>query len=492
MNQRGKVLIVGAGPVGLLAACEFRRRGVEADIVDAAPDPGAGSRAILLWPPSLEIYRDLGILQEARKRGVAVDALSYHVGGTTLRLPLALAMSPLILPQQDTVELLQEELHRLGGEVRRGLQVVALTQDRDSITVNARGADGRETTLEAEWLIAADGFRSTVRDLIGADFTGAPLPITFLLAEGRLEGDYDTQAVNYYLGRAGVVLVAPLPGGRVRISGAVPDGTELTAETGQRLLDERGPGGLRLTDLTMNTLFTSHERIASPLRAGRCFLAGDAAHVHSVVGGQGLNLGFGDVQNLAWKLAGVLDGRYAPDILDSYHIERRAAAEQTVQATGRMARQAVLSPVAHRIRDLVMTLMHRTGVLGRRMPPLLSGRLITYPDTLIPAAGKVPPGLPKPGTRRPEWALEPDAADRFQLITTGPDGGRARSQGQALADRLPELVAHHHRPGAVDGFVLLRPDGFVGASGPATALPHAAIALERLAPDASHHVKGQS
>ncbi|HUR03101.1 MAG TPA: FAD-dependent monooxygenase [Nonomuraea sp.] len=492
MNQRAKVLIVGAGPVGLMAACELRRRGVEADIVDAAPDPGTGSRAILLWPPSLEIYRDLGILEEARKRGVAVNALSYHVGsGTTLRLPLAPIMSPLILPQQDTTELLQDELRRLGGDVRRGLEVATLTQDRDSVTVTAREADGREVTLEAEWLIAADGFRSTVRDLIGADFTGAPLPITFLLAEGRLEGDYDTEAVNYYLGRAGVVLVAPLPGGRVRISGAVPDGTELTDETGQRLLDERGPGGLRLTDLTMNSLFTSHERIASPLRAGRCFLAGDAAHVHSVVGGQGLNLGFGDVRNLAWKLAGVLDGRYAPHILDSYDIERRAAAEQIVKATGRMARQAVLSPVANRVRNLVMTLMHRSGALGRRLPPLLSGWLITYPDTLIPAVGKVPPGLPQPGIRRPKWALEPDAADRFQLVTTGPDGGRARDQGEALADRLPELVTHRHRPGAVDAFVLLRPDGFVGASGPATVLPHAAAALERLAPDASHRLKGQ-
>ncbi|WP_101790965.1 FAD-dependent oxidoreductase [Nonomuraea indica] len=488
MNQRVKVLIVGAGPVGLMAACELRRRGVPADIVDAAPEPGAGSRAILLWPPSLESYRDLGILEEARKRGVAVDALSYHVGGTTLRLPLAPTMAPLILPQQDTTELLQDELRRLGGDVRRGLRVVGLTQDQNSVTVTAREADGREVTMETEWLIAADGFRSTVRDLIGADFTGAPLPITFLLAEGRMEGDYDTRAVNYYLGRAGVVLVAPLPGGRVRISGAVPEGTELTGETGQRLLDERGPGGLRLTDLTMNTLFTSHERIASPLRAGRCFLAGDAAHVHSVVGGQGLNLGFADARNLAWKLAGVLDGRYAPQILDSYDVERRAAAEQTVRATGRMARQAVLSPVAHRIRDLAMTLMHRTGVLGRRMPPLLSGWLITYPDTLFPAAGRTPPGLPRPGTRRPKWRLEPDARDRFQLITTGAAG----SQGAALADRLPDLVVHRHRAGGADAFVLLRPDGFVGASGPASVLPHAAAALERLAAGASHHVKGQS
>lgn len=483
MNNRSTVLIVGAGPCGLMTACELRRRGVDAVIVDAAEQPGAGSRAILLWPPSLELYRDLGILEEAAKRGVQVRALSYHTGSNPLRLPLTPHMSPLILPQEDTVELLQDELRRLGGEVERGVRVTGLTQEEDKVVVTAVRADGTELTLESEWLIAADGFRSTVRDLIGADFTGAPLPIRFLLAEGRLDGGYDPEAVTYYMSRTGVVLVAPLPGGRVRISGALPEGVEVDEDTAQRLLDERGPGGLRVTGLTMNTTFTSHERIASTLRSGRCFLVGDAAHVHSVVGGQGLNLGFADARNLAWKLAGVIQGRYVPRVLDSYDPERRAAAEQTVQATGRMARQAVLSPFANRVRNASMALAHRTGVLGKKLPPLLSGWLIRYPDALVPAPAKVPRGLPLPGTRSPRYALEPDEADRWQLVTLGT---AAQARGAALAERLPGLLAHRHRGDGPEGFVLLRPDGYVAAAGRPEELDSVAIALEDLAPQTSH------
>lgn len=480
MNNPSTVLIVGAGPCGLMAACELRRRGVDAVIVDAAEQPGAGSRAILLWPPTLELYRDLGILEEAVKRGVQIKALSYQTGSNPLRLPLAPHMSPLILPQEDTVDLLQDELRRLGGEVERGIRVTGVTQDADKVVVTARRTDGTELTLETEWLLAADGFRSTVRDLIGVQFTGAPLPITFLLAEGHLEGGYDRETVTYYLGRTGVVLVAPLPGDRVRISGPLPDGTEIDEGTAQRMLDERGPGGLRVTSLTMNTTFTSHERIASTLRVGRCFLMGDAAHVHSVVGGQGLNLGFADTRNLAWKLAGVIKGRYAPSLLDSYDIERRAAARQTIEATGRMARQAVLSPIANRVRNSLMALAHRTGVLGRKLPPLLSGWQIRYPDVLIPAPKKVPRGLPLPGMRSPHYTLEPDEADRWQLITVGADGGAAHTQGTALAGRLPDLLTHRHRGGATEGFVLLRPDNYVAASGRPDELGPVATALENL------------
>ncbi|MFD0662091.1 FAD-dependent monooxygenase [Thermocatellispora tengchongensis] len=278
--------------------------------------------------------------------------------------------------------------------------------------------------------------------------------------------------------------MAPLPGGRVRVSGALPDGAAIDEGTAQRLLDERGPGGLRITGLTMNTTFTSHERIASPLRSGRCFLVGDAAHVHSVVGGQGLNLGFGDARNLAWKLAGVINGRYAPRVLDSYDPERRAAAEQTVQATGRMARQAVLSPFANRVRNALMTLGHRSGALGRRLPPLLSGWLIRYPDALIPAPGRVPRGLPRPGARSPRWTLEPDD-DRFQLVTAGTRGGAADEQGTALAGRLHDLLLHRHRDGGGEGFVLLRPDGYVAAAGRPADLGPVATALEHLAPQST-------
>jgi 2-polyprenyl-6-methoxyphenol hydroxylase-like FAD-dependent oxidoreductase len=484
MNRQHRVLIVGAGPCGLMTACELRRRGIDADVVDAAAEPPRGSRAILLWPEALRMYRDLGILPEAERRGVSIRALSYHLGpNKTLRLPLAPAMSPLVLPQEDTDDLLGAELARLGGAVEWGLTLTRVVPAADHAEVELRRADGTTERRRADWLIGADGVRSATREQLGVEFPGARLPITFLLAEGRVAGDHDREAINYYIGRAGGVLIAPLPGGRVRISAPLPDGTGIAGDTAQRMLDERGPGGLRIEDLTLNTTFTSHERIAARLRVGRCFLVGDAAHTHSVVGGQGLNLGFGDARNLAWKLAGVLDGRFDPAILDSYEPERRAVAEQVVRSTARMARQGVIGPIAVWIRNRLMAAAHRAGALGRRLPPTLAGWTLRYPPALLePGPGKPASSLPAAGARSPDWTLE-RAGDRdtFELVTLGPDDAPQRAQAAALARAHGALVSHRHVVAADEGFLLLRPDEFVAASGRSGDLGWLGPALAKLA-----------
>jgi 2-polyprenyl-6-methoxyphenol hydroxylase-like FAD-dependent oxidoreductase len=482
MNHLDTVLIVGAGPCGLMAACELRRRGVNARVVDSASAAGVGSRAILLWPPSLDLYSSLGILPEAEKHGIALQALAFHVGsGRTLRLPLSAHNAPLIVPQQDTNRLLEDELRRLGGAVEWGVEVTAVSATDDLVTATARLADGTQTKIEADWLIAADGVHSTVREQLGVAFAGEELPFTFLLAEGTLDGDFGQDALNYYLSPSGTILIVPLPGGRVRLSAAIEPNREFTSGLAQQLLDERGPGGLQITGLTLNTTFSSHERIAETFRVGRCLLIGDAAHTHSVVGGQGLNLGFGDAHNVAWKLAGVIDGRFSPAILDSYDAERRAAAQQIIKSTGSMVRRSVVSPFENRVRAAIMSLAHRSGALARRFPPLFAGWLIHYPDALLPARqAKQPKSLPKPGTRDPRWQREPDDQDRFQLITLGPPGSPVESEAMALAASQSALLTHRRRTDQEAGFVLLRPDGFIAACGRPTDLPDVARALNAL------------
>jgi len=452
-----------------MTACELRRRGIAADVIDAATEPQRGSRAILLWPPSLRLYRDLGILPEAERRGVAIRTLAYYLGpGRTLRVPLTPAMAPLVLPQQDTDELLGAELRRLGGSVEWGLTLTSLdTSSRDEVQVELRRADGTIEHRRADWMIGADGFRSATREQLGVEFAGAALPITYLLAEGRIEGDYDREALQYCLGRAGGLVIAPLPGGKVRISAPLPEGGKITEDTAQRMLDERAPG-LRMVELTLNTTFTSHERIAARMRVGRCFLVGDAAHTHSVVGGQGLNLGFGDARNLAWKLSGVLDGRLDPKVLDSYDVERRAAAEQVVRTTGRMARQGVLGPFASWMRNTLLAAAHRSGALAQRLPPVLAGWSIRYPQTLIgPGPNRPARFLPPAGAHSPDWTIErdPGGRDCLELVTVGPDNTPQRAQAAALARQHDALVSHRHVAAKREGFLLLRPDGFVAASG---------------------------
>jgi 2-polyprenyl-6-methoxyphenol hydroxylase-like FAD-dependent oxidoreductase len=500
MNDKESVLIVGAGPCGLAVACELKKLGVSVRIIDAEPERMTGSRAIMLWPPAQEVLDGLGLLEDIRSRALVPDGYAYHIGsGAPSRVRIRPGLAPLMLPQDITNGLLEDELTRLGGQVERGVQVTDLTQTEDKVTVTAQRGDGTELTIEADWLIGADGVHSVVRKKLGIGFAGEQYPELLLLAEGKLDGDFDYSAVHVTIREKGVLL-APLPGGEVRISTAIEEDTALTAETVQRLLDERGPGdGLRVKDLSTLTTFTSHERLAESMRSGRCFLVGDAAHMNSVFGGQGLNLGFQDGHNLAWKLAGVIDGRLEPSVLSSYDPERRAAAEQVIKLTRRMSQAPDLSPLARRGRDATLRLLCAAGVLERIQIPMLAGRQIRYPDALFAPAGSAAGSTarerngrgrgtgraPAPGSRAPEWVppADPKSFGRFRLITTGGKIAAVATEADRLVESRPALAVHEciQRPGK-ESFLLIRPDGFIACTGPAASLGQAGTFLDRLAP----------
>lgn len=455
-----QVLVVGAGPCGLAMACALRRLGIRVRVVEASTEPRKGSRAVQLWPPALEVLDELGVLDRALAAGQRVHAMRYHLaGGRELRVAVGAENEPLLLPQEITDGLLEQALAGLGVHVERGTRVTGLTAREDSVAVEVDGPGGAEV-IRAEWLIGADGAHSSVRELLGVEFRGSRVPMPFLIAEGEVEGDYEQGAVHYFLGRKGSLVFAPMRGGKVRIGAIVADSTPETREGVQALLDERGPGGLRLASAERVVKFSSHERIAAAFRGPRWFLVGDAAHTHSAVGGQGLNLGLQDVRNLAWKLTGVIRGRLDPSVLDSYDAERRTAAEQIVGITRQFVRMFTLGPVGARLRNASWRLLESSGLLRRWFAPLIAGRRVRYPDVLLRTGARA-------ATRVPAWAGSASGPDpeRLRLVTTGPAGGVVARLAAAIAERAPDRVAHHHLARRRTGFLVVRPDDYVAARG---------------------------
>ncbi len=478
METKTPVVIVGAGPCGLATACGLWRRGIQATVLDASAEPGSGSRAILLWPPVLDVLDELGVLPEAEKQGYRPRALCYHTSRErTIRLPLDAVNGPLVLRQDRTSRLLEAALHKLGGCVERSVRVTEVVAGKDSVRVKAEGPDGARLSYEADWLIGSDGAHSTVRKQLGIEFVGTEFSRQFALAEGKIEGEFERGDAHYYVTPAGVLVLIALPDGEVRISGALDEGEQLSLEAVQRQLDRRGPGRLRVSDPSLLTTFSAPHRVAASMRVGRCFLVGDSAHVHSPAGGQGLSLGMQDVRNLVWKLAGVINGRLAPEILDSYDLERRAAAQQVVETIHGLTRQALFPPMALRIRNAVLHLLHRAGRLQNILLPSLAGRQIHYPDVLFgeplaPGRGKQrqrAEPLPSAGMQAPAWAPKADGEglDGFHLITAGPKDSELARRAGKLVDGRPSLARHRHLTEGKEGFLLLRPDGYVAASGQA-------------------------
>lgn len=476
-----QVVIVGAGPCGLATAAELLRRGIQVRIFEASSVPSQGSKAIMLWPPAQAVLRDLEVLAAAQARAYRPDHLDYFGDhGRLARIQLTAAQSPLVLPQPRTDALLEEAVDTAGGTVERGLRLVALTQTGNAVEIVVRDESGRQSRLRTQWLVGADGVHSTVRELLGIAFAGSTLPTRFALAEGELAGAQTPTSPSYYLTSRGGLVIAPLPNGCVRVAGSIHDGREASEQLVQNMLDTRGPGGLQMNRFQALTTFSSAERVVERMRAGRVLLVGDAAHTHSAIGGQGLNLGLQDARNLSWKLAGVITGRLNDAIMDTYGPERIAAARQVIKTTGAITRVALAPPPWSILRNAVLRVAERT-----RWPPhwyaaRVAGQRIRYPTTSLGC----PPGPRGTGLPAPAWAALPAdrVPDRFLLVTSGPPDRPLPRAADAVGQRHTSLISRHHVPGRRPEFLLLRPDGYVAARGTSRDFTHTERLLTAISP----------
>ncbi|WP_067462780.1 FAD-dependent oxidoreductase [Actinomadura macra] len=371
------VLVVGAGPVGLTLAAALTARGVDVTLVDRQAEGANTSRAAVVHARTLEVLETVGIADELVGVGVIVPRftvrdrdqalLTVDFDGLPTRYPYTL-----MVPQNITEEVLLRRLRTLGGDVHRPYEVASLTQDGEGVTATMASGE----TVRARYAVGADGMHSTVREHAGIGFTGDTYAQSFVLADVRLEGDVRADEVMLFFSPAGLVVVAPLPGGRHRIVATVDEAPEHPGLTDvQAVLDARGPQEqlARVSEVVWSSRFRVHHRLADAYRAGRILLAGDAAHVHSPAGGQGMNTGIQDAVALAARLGAVLRDGAPAGTLDGYAEERRPVAARVVRFTDRMTRIATTGSASRRrARNAALRVLGRIPAVRRRMAMNLS------------------------------------------------------------------------------------------------------------------------
>jgi 2-polyprenyl-6-methoxyphenol hydroxylase-like FAD-dependent oxidoreductase len=369
------VLVVGAGPTGLTLTASLLIRGIKATLVDKSPAGANTSRAAAVNARTLEVLEDLDVARRMVKAGLIAPLFTMRDGRRTL-IPVDFSDLPtehpytLMLSQADTERLLLERLNELGGDVIRPKTLATITQDAAGVT--ATFDDGE--TIRARYAVGADGMHSTVREKAGIGFTGSEFAESFVLADVRLTGEAPRDQVILFYAKEGLNVLAPLPDDIFRIVAPVPDAPQVpSAAFVQQLLDTRGfgPGRTVVTELLWGSRFRIQHRVADSYRAGRLLLAGDAAHVHSPAGGQGMNLGILDAVSLAGALAEALYG--AETALDAYSTAQRQRAQQVLRVTGRLTRLATLPRPLRPVRNSAMRLAAEVPAVRHQLAMRLSG-----------------------------------------------------------------------------------------------------------------------
>ncbi len=483
------VLIVGAGPTGLVLALWLTRSGVGVRIVDKIAEPGTTSRALGVQARTLEFYRQLGIATEVVERGLKFAAANLWVKGRQVgHVPfgdMGVGLSPypymLIFPQDEHERFLIDRLNELGVRIERPTELLDFEDRGERIIARLKRADGIVETCEAAYLAGCDGARSTVREQFATGFPGGTYAHMFYVADAEATGPVMNHELHVALDDAGFLAVFPMKGDlRGRFIGTVKDTmTDPSrplewADVSTKVIEQLG---VRVVRINWFSTYHVHHRVAAHFRSGRVFLLGDAAHIHSPVGAQGMNTGLGDAVNLGWKLAAVVNGGGTPALLDTFEPERIAFAKQLVATTDR-AFQLVTSDGAiarwvrvHVVPRVLPAFFARARV-RRFMFRTISQTAINYRPSALSNGGA---GSLRAGDRLPWVSLgtATDADDNFaplrsldwQVHVYGAPAAAVVDMCKARGVALHAFTWRDQMgaAGLVQGATyLVRPDGYVG------------------------------
>jgi 2-polyprenyl-6-methoxyphenol hydroxylase-like FAD-dependent oxidoreductase len=477
------VVIAGAGPTGLVLALNLARRGVPFRLIDEAAGPGEHSRAMVVQARTLEFYDQFGFAEEMIGEGIVVADVHLREADRRGRLhemlklklsDLGAGISPfpfaLTYPQDDHERFLVRKLAESGATVEWNTKLTSFTQRDDGVSAAVTGPDGSEE-IAASYLCGCDGAHSAVRATLGLGFAGVTYEQLFFVCDAQVDAAFDHD-LYVTLGEYALVLMFPVrSSGMRRLIGLVPSGTPaddaLTFDTIRAHIEPLL--NVRVTGVNWFSAYRVHHRVAERFRSGRAFILGDAAHIHSPAGGQGMNTGIGDAMNLGWKLADVLRGRAAERILGSFEEERIGFARALVATTDR-AFTAVVAPglrgtVMRRVAPLVVAGATRFPGARRALFRIVSQTQIHYPDSSL-SEGKA--GGVRGGDRLP-WVqsldnFAPLRSLDWQAQVYGQPGIAVRGACKGL-----EVPVHSFRWNgdaqragfARDATYLIRPDGYV-------------------------------
>ncbi len=488
-----QVLVVGAGPTGLVLAAELLARGISTGVIDKGGGIILQSRATGLHARTLELLDLMGLADRFVERGQIVRRFQYYSEGKPLvNLDLSLNGSRfgfmLDIPQHETEKLLRQRVAELGGTIEQGLELTALGHHTAGVTATIRDRSGEVREIRADYLVGCDGAHSRVRDELGLSFDGHAYQEDWLLADVRLDWSRSEDEVYAFFKADGTLmscfpmrdhvwrLIFPYTGDR----GRQPP----TLEEIQQLVDQRAPERIVVSDPTWLANFRSQRRSTNVYRCGRVMLAGDAAHVHSPAGGQGMNVGMLDAHNLAWKLALVASGRSSDWLLDTYGEERAPVAADVLRWTHALVQLSMVrQPLKRALRDTLVPIISRVPPVHERLVRRLSQQHIGYSSSRLTRHEGGSDGV-RPGDRAPDVDVmvpgggmvrlyEVLRGTRHVMLVSSADhlGAFERDELWRLRDIFDVVVgsfAPQHAAlgrGRGESVYLIRPDGYIAARG---------------------------
>jgi 2-polyprenyl-6-methoxyphenol hydroxylase-like FAD-dependent oxidoreductase len=418
---RSEVLIIGAGPTGLMTACQLTLRNIQFRIIDKNKGPNSESRALAIHAASMEAFSQIGIAEQFLELGKRTKAINYLVKGKVAEhiklseFGKGLTEFPflLMLEQSKTERLLIEFLEKRGQKVEWETELMSISQDDYLVRGTINLPENSEETFETNWLIGADGAKSIVRQKLKIPFGGQTYPVNLFVLDCKVNWPLQDDEMYIAFSDYSFAGFFPMPEGRCRVIGFVPkkvgEKEKINFEEINNGFAERMQMKIELSDPNWISLYHSHHRYVSQFRIGRCFLAGDAAHIHSPVGAQGMNTGLQDAGNIAWKLALVIKEQAKDILLDTYQQERLPFARQLVRTTDRafgitVSKNPFVKLMRMYVAPKILSVILKVNFISQYIFKNISQVGVSYNETLLSknaSKGSFPSNAPKPGERIP-------------------------------------------------------------------------------------------